>query len=199
MKSKKEIKLQNEKNISKLDIIYSETYRDISNKIIAKIDRIDLIDEVIIKVYKELYRQIETNTLPDNIDNTEYMLTIVKQILFEYYNNETPNNATFTIVEEIDSEPIDLENYNRSIIESFSKEDLEDAIKELDVLLQKALILYYVQKCTIKEIGLLLKCTEEDVTHILTKAIKLLEKYSTKPKGETNGKTNKHFKRKLHR
>lgn len=182
-------KVKELKEIQELDRIYNDTYKEVSCYVIAKIDRIDYIEKILIDIYKEVFKNIQTNGVNFLMNERRFCMDIAKKILFEYYNNSTPNNAKFNITPDLLVENIDFNTYNFSLIESYSEDYIEKTIEKLDILTQKLLILFCVQKLTIKEIGILLSYTENEISFLLSKSFHLLEKYLQENNGgKSNGK-----------
>ncbi len=149
--------------------IYNKTYNSIFRYILSKCHNLSDIDDIIQDIYTDFYFILEKKA--HKIENYEaYLMKITKNKIYKYYIYENKIKDTINDYEMLLTIP-DNFKIEQATFEKFTTEDIWNETKNLNIITQKILILYFKEEYKINEIAQFLEINESTVKTKLYRGI----------------------------
>lgn len=155
-----------QKALDKFDVIYNESYKDISRYVVLNANNIGDVKDILQNIYLEVYKNI------DKVSDKNYVFGIAKNVLKKYYRFKFLRKDDTEITDNIKSN-INLE---KTVMDKFDTELVWKYLKKKNNNIAKIIYLYYYEDFTIKEIANSLKLTESNVKNYIYRTLKELRR-----------------------
>ena len=160
------MKMTGQKALDKFDVIYNESYKDISRYVVLNANNIGDVKDILQNIYLEVYKNI------DKVSDKNYVFGIAKNVLKKYYRFKFLRKDDTEITDNIKSN-INLE---KTVMDKFDTELVWKYLKKKNNNIAKIIYLYYYEDFTIKEIANSLKLTESNVKNYIYRTLKELRR-----------------------
>lgn len=155
-----------QKALDKFDVVYNESYKDISRYVVLNANNIDDVKDILQNIYLEVYKNI------DKVSDKNYVFGIAKNVLKKYYRFKFLRKDDTEITDNIKSN-INLE---KTVMDKFDTELVWKYLKKKNNNIAKIIYLYYYEDFTIKEIANSLNLTESNVKNYIYRTLKELRR-----------------------
>lgn len=155
-----------QKALDKFDVVYNESYKDISRYVVLNANNIGDVKDILQNIYLEVYKNI------DKVSDKNYVFGIAKNVLKKYYRFKFLRKDDTEITDNIKSN-INLE---KTVMDKFDTELVWKYLKKKNNNIAKIIYLYYYEDFTIKEIANSLKLTESNVKNYIYRTLKELRR-----------------------
>ena len=153
-----------QKALDKFDVVYNESYKDISRYVVLNANNIGDVKDILQNIYLEVYKNI------DKVSDKNYVFGIAKNVLKKYYRFKFLRKDDTEITDNIKSN-INLE---KTVMDKFDTELVWKYLKKKNNNIAKIIYLYYYEDFTIKEIANSLNLTESNVKNYIYRTLKEL-------------------------
>lgn len=155
-----------QKDLDKFDMVYNESYKDISRYVVLNANNIGDVKDILQNIYLEVYKNI------DKVSDKNYVFGIAKNVLKKYYRFKFLRKDDTEITDNIKSN-INLE---KTVMDKFDTELVWKYLKKKNNNIAKIIYLYYYEDFTIKEIANSLNLTESNVKNYIYRTLKELRR-----------------------
>lgn len=155
-----------QKALDKFDVVYNESYKDISRYVVLNANNISDVKDILQNIYLEVYKNI------DKVSDKKYVFGIAKNVLKKYYRFKFLRKDDTEITDNIKSN-INLE---KTVMDKFDTELVWKYLKKKNNNIAKIIYLYYYEDFTIKEIANSLNLTESNVKNYIYRTLKELRR-----------------------
>lgn len=155
-----------QKALDKFDVVYNESYKDISRYVVLNANNISDVKDILQNIYLEVYKNI------DKVSDKNYVFGIAKNVLKKYYRFKFLRKDDTEITDNIKSN-INLE---KTVMDKFDTEIVWKYLKKKNNNIAKIIYLYYYENFTIKEIANSLNLTESNVKKYIYRTLKELRR-----------------------
>lgn len=155
-----------QKALDKFDVVYNESYKDISRYVVLNANNISDVKDILQNIYLEVYKNI------DKVSDKNYVFGIAKNVLKKYYRFKFLRKDDTEITDNIKSN-INLE---KTVMDKFDTELVWKYLKKENNNIAKIIYLYYYEDFTIKEIANSLNLTESNVKNYIYRTLKELRR-----------------------
>ncbi len=155
-----------QKALDKFDVVYNESYKDISRYVVLNANNISDVKDILQNIYLEVYKNI------DKVSDKNYVFGIAKNVLKKYYRFKFLRKDDTEITDNIKSN-INLE---KTVMDKFDTELVWKYLKKKNNNIAKIIYLYYYEDFTIKEIANSLNLTESNVKNYIYRTLKELRR-----------------------
>ena len=155
-----------QKALDKFDVVYNESYKDISRYVVLNANNIGDVKDILQNIYLEVYKNI------DKVSDKNYVFGIAKNVLKKYYRFKFLRKDDTEITDNIKSN-INLE---KTVMDKFDTELVWKYLKKKNHNIAKIIYLYYYEDFTIKEIANSLNLTESNVKNYIYRTLKELRR-----------------------
>lgn len=155
-----------QKALDKFDVVYNESYKDISRYVVLNANNIGDVKDILQNIYLEVYKNI------DKVSDQNYVFGIAKNVLKKYYRFKFLRKDDTEITDNIKSN-INLE---KTVMDKFDTELVWKYLKKKNNNIAKIIYLYYYEDFTIKEIANSLNLTESNVKNYIYRTLKELRR-----------------------
>ena len=155
-----------QKALDKFDVVYYESYKDISRYVVLNANNIGDVKDILQNIYLEVYKNI------DKVSDKNYVFGIAKNVLKKYYRFKFLRKDDTEITDNIKSN-INLE---KTVMDKFDTELVWKYLKKKNNNIAKIIYLYYYEDFTIKEIANSLNLTESNVKNYIYRTLKELRR-----------------------
>lgn len=155
-----------QKDLDKFDVVYNESYKDISRYVVLNANNIGDVKDILQNIYLEVYKNI------DKVSDKNYVFGIAKNVLKKYYRIKFLRKDDTEITDSIKSN-INLE---KTVMDKFDTELVWKYLKKKNNNIAKIIYLYYYEDFTIKEIANSLNLTESNVKNYIYRTLKELRR-----------------------
>ena len=155
-----------QKALDKFDVVYNESYKDISRYVVLNANNIGDVKDILQNIYLEVYKNI------DKVSDKNYVFGIAKNVLKKYYIFKFLRKDDTEITDNIKSN-INLE---KTVMDKFDTELVWKYLKKKNNNIAKIIYLYYYEDITIKEIANSLNLTESNVKNYIYRTLKELRR-----------------------
>ena len=155
-----------QKALDKFDVVYNESYKDISRYVVLNANNIGDVKDILQNIYLEVYKNI------DKVSDKNYVFGIAKNVLKKYYRFKFLRKDDTEITDNIKSN-INLE---KTVMDKFDTELVWKYLKKKNNNIAKIIYLYYYEDFTIKEIANSLNLTESNVKNYIYRTLKELSR-----------------------
>ncbi len=155
-----------QKALDKFDVVYNESYKDISRYVVLNANNISDVKDILQNIYLEVYKNI------DKVSDKNYVFGIAKNVLKKYYRFKFLRKDDTEITDNIKSN-INLE---KTVMDKFDTEIVWKYLKKKNNNIAKIIYLYYYENFTIKEIANSLNLTESNVKNYIYRTLKELRR-----------------------
>lgn len=155
-----------QKALDKFDVVYNESYKDISRYVVLNANNIGDVKDILQNIYLEVYKNI------DKVSDKNYVFGIAKNVLKKYYRFKFLRKDDTEITDNIKSN-INLE---KTVMDKFYTELVWKYLKKKNNNIAKIIYLYYYEDFTIKEIANSLNLTESNVKNYIYRTLKELRR-----------------------
>lgn len=155
-----------QKALDKFDVVYNESYKDISRYVVLNANNIGDVKDILQNIYLEVYKNI------DKVSDKNYVFGIAKNVLKKYYRFKFLRKDDTEITDNIKSN-INLE---KIVMDKFDTELVWKYLKKKNNNIAKIIYLYYYEDFTIKEIANSLNLTESNVKNYIYRTLKELRR-----------------------
>lgn len=155
-----------QKALDKFDVVYNESYKDISRYVVLNANNIGDVKDILQNIYLEVYKNI------DKVSDKNYVFGIAKNVLKKYYIFKFLRKDDTEITDNIKSN-INLE---KTVMDKFDTELVWKYLKKKNNNIAKIIYLYYYEDFTIKEIANSLNLTESKVKNYIYRTLKELRR-----------------------
>lgn len=155
-----------QKALDKFDVVYNESYKDISRYVVLNANNIGDVKDILQNIYLEVYKNI------DKVSDKNYVFGIAKNVLKKYYRFKFLRKDDTEITDNIKSN-INLE---KTVMDKFDTEFVWKYLKKKNNNIAKIIYLYYYEDFTIKEIANSLNLTESNVKNYIYRTLKELRR-----------------------
>lgn len=155
-----------QKALDKFDVVYNESYKDISRYVVLNANNIGDVKDILQNIYLEVYKNI------DKVSDKNYVFGIAKNVLKKYYRFKFLRKDDTEITDNIKSN-INLE---KTVMDKFDTEIVWKYLKKKNNNIAKIIYLYYYENFTIKEIANSLNLTESNVKNYIYRTLKELRR-----------------------
>lgn len=155
-----------QKALDKFDVVYNESYKDISRYVVLNANNIGDVKDILQNIYLEVYKNI------DKVSDKNYVFGIAKNVLKKYYRFKFLRKDDTEITDNIKSN-INLE---KTVMDKFDTELVWKYLKKENNNIAKIIYLYYYEYFTIKEIANSLNLTESNVKNYIYRTLKELRR-----------------------
>lgn len=155
-----------QKALDKFDVVYNESYKDISRYVVLNANNIGDVKDILQNIYLEVYKNI------DKVSDKNYVFGIAKNVLKKYYRFKFLRKDDTEITNNIKSN-INLE---KTVMDKFDTELVWKYLKKKNNNIAKIIYLYYYEDFTIKEIANSLNLTESNVKNYIYRTLKELRR-----------------------
>ena len=155
-----------QKALDKFDVVYNESYKDISRYVVLNANNIGDVKDILQNIYLEVYKNI------DKVSDKNYVFGIAKNVLKKYYRFKFLRKDDTEITDNIKSN-INLE---KKVMDKFDTELVWKYLKKKNNNIAKIIYLYYYEDFTIKEIANSLNLTESKVKNYIYRTLKELRR-----------------------
>lgn len=155
-----------QKALDKFDVVYNESYKDISRYVVLNANNISDVKDILQNIYLEVYKNI------DKVSDKNYVFGIAKNVLKKYYRFKFLRKDDTEITDNIKSN-INLE---KTVMDKFDTEIVWKYLKKKNNNIAKIIYLYYYEDFTIKEIANSLNLTESNVKNYIYRTLKELRR-----------------------
>ena len=155
-----------QKALDKFDVVYNESYKDISRYVVLNANNIGDVKDILQNIYLEVYKNI------DKVNDKNYVFGIAKNVLKKYYRFKFLRKDDTEITDNIKSN-INLE---KTVMDKFDTELVWKYLKKKNNNIAKIIYLYYYEDFTIKEIANSLNLTESNVKNYIYRTLKELRR-----------------------
>lgn len=155
-----------QKALDKFDVVYNESYKDISRYVVLNANNIGDVKDILQNIYLEVYKNI------DKVSDKNYVFGIAKNVLKKYYRFKFLRKDDTEITDNIKSN-INLE---KKVMDKFDTELVWKYLKKKNNNIAKIIYLYYYEDFTIKEIANSLNLTESNVKNYIYRTLKELRR-----------------------
>ncbi len=155
-----------QKALDKFDVVYNESYKDISRYVVLNANNIGDVKDILQNIYLEVYKNI------DKVSDKNYVFGIAKNVLKKYYRFKFLRKDDTEITDSIKSN-INLE---KTVMDKFDTELVWKYLKKKNNNIAKIIYLYYYEDFTIKEIANSLNLTESNVKNYIYRTLKELRR-----------------------
>lgn len=160
------MKMTGQKALDKFDVVYNESYKDISRYVVLNANNISDVKDILQNIYLEVYKNI------DKVSDKNYVFGIAKNVLKKYYRFKFLRKDDTEITDNIKSN-INLE---KTVMDKFDTELVWKYLKKKNNNIAKIIYLYYYEDFTIKEIANSLNLTESNVKNYIYRTLKELRR-----------------------
>ena len=160
------MKMTGQKALDKFDVVYNESYKDISRYVVLNANNIGDVKDILQNIYLEVYKNI------DKVSDKNYVFGIAKNVLKKYYRFKFLRKDDTEITDNIKSN-INLE---KTVMDKFDTELVWKYLKKKNNNIAKIIYLYYYEDFTIKEIANSLNLTESNVKNYIYRTLKELRR-----------------------
>ena len=160
------MKMTGQKALDKFDVVYNESYKDISRYVVLNANNIGDVKDILQNIYLEVYKNI------DKVSDKNYVFGIAKNVLKKYYRFKFLRKDDTEITDNIKSN-INLE---KTVMDKFDTELVWKYLKKKNNNIAKIIYLYYYEDFTIKEIANSLNLTESNVKSYIYRTLKELRR-----------------------
>ena len=158
--------MTSQKALDKFDIVYNESYKDISKYVVLNANNIGDVKDILQNIYLEVYKNI------DKVIDKNYVFGIAKNVLKKYYRFKFLRKNDTEITDNIKSN-INLE---KTVMDKFDTELVWKYLQKKNNIIAKIIYLYYYEEYTIKEIANSLNLTESNVKNYIYRTLKELRR-----------------------
>ena len=151
-----------QKALDKFDVVYNESYKDISRYVVLNANNIGDVKDILQNIYLEVYKNI------DKVSDKNYVFGIAKNVLKKYYRFKFLRKDDTEITDNIKSN-INLE---KTVMDKFDTELVWKYLKKKNNNIAKIIYLYYYEDFTIKEIANSLNLTESNVKNYIYRTLR---------------------------
>ncbi len=155
-----------QKALDKFDVVYNESYKDISRYVVLNANNIGDVKDILQNIYLEVYKNI------DKVSDKNYVFGIAKNVLKKYYRFKFLRKDDTEITDNIKSN-INLE---KTVMDKFDTELVWKYLKKKNNNIAKIIYLYYYEDFTIKEIANSLNLTESNIKNYIYRTLKELRR-----------------------
>ena len=155
-----------QKALDKFDVVYNESYKDISRYVVLNANNIGDVKDILQNIYLEVYKNI------DKVSDKNYVFGIAKNVLKKYYRFKFLRKDDTEITDNIKSN-INLE---KTVMDKFDTGLVWKYLKKKNNNIAKIIYLYYYEDFTIKEIANSLNLTESNVKNYIYRTLKELRR-----------------------
>ena len=155
-----------QKALDRFDVVYNESYKDISRYVVLNANNIGDVKDILQNIYLEVYKNI------DKVSDKNYVFGIAKNVLKKYYRFKFLRKDDTVITDNIKSN-INLE---KTVMDKFDTELVWKYLKKKNNNIAKIIYLYYYEDFTIKEIANSLNLTESNVKNYIYRTLKELRR-----------------------
>lgn len=155
-----------QKALDKFDVVYNESYKDISRYVVLNANNIGDVKDILQNIYLEVYKNI------DKVSDKNYVFGIAKNVLKKYYRFKFLRKNDTEITDNMKSS-INLE---KTVMDKFDTELVWKYLKKKNNNIAKIIYLYYYEDFTIKEIANSLNLTESNVKNYIYRTLKELRR-----------------------
>ena len=155
-----------QKALDKFDVVYNESYKDISRYVVLNANNIGDVKDILQNIYLEVYKNI------DKVSDKNYVFGLAKNVLKKYYRFKFLRKDDTEITDNIKSN-INLE---KTVMDKFDTELVWKYLKKKNNNIAKIIYLYYYEDFTIKEIANSLNLTESNVKNYIYRTLKELRR-----------------------
>lgn len=155
-----------QKALDKFDVVYNESYKDISRYVVLNANNIGDVKDILQNIYLEVYKNI------DKVSDKNYVFGIAKNVLKKYYRFKFLRKDDTEITDNIKNN-INLE---KTVMDKFDTELVWKYLKKKNNNIAKIIYLYYYEDFTIKEIANSLNLTESNVKNYIYRTLKELRR-----------------------
>ena len=160
------MKMTGQNALDKFDVVYNESYKDISRYVVLNANNIGDVKDILQNIYLEVYKNI------DKVSDKNYVFGIAKNVLKKYYRFKFLRKDDTEITDNIKSN-INLE---KTVMDKFDTELVWKYLKKKNNNIAKIIYLYYYEDFTINEIANSLNLTESNVKNYIYRTLKELRR-----------------------
>lgn len=158
--------MTSQKALDKFDVVYNESYKDISKYVVINANNIGDVKDILQNIYLEVYKNI------DKVSDKNYVFGIAKNVLKKYYRFKFLRKNDTEITDNMKSS-INLE---KTVMDKFDTGLVWKYLKKKNNNIAKIIYLYYYEDFTIKEIANSLNLTESNVKNYIYRTLKELRR-----------------------
>jgi len=151
------------------DMYFVPVFRYVYFRVDSKTEAEDLVQEVFIRVYKNLEKFQDRNKSP-----LAYFFTVARNLIIDYWRNKKEKlfdkEDILTGLPDKNSDPLQL------IEKKETQKAIRKEIKDLTPEQQEVIVLKFINGMSNKEIAILLNKTEEAIRQLQCRALKILRK-----------------------
>lgn len=160
--------------------IYDQTYKNVFKIIISKCDDVSYIQDLIQDIYQDIYIILKKKGI-NYIKGNQFIYNLARKKIYKYYNSKNKQNIQTLSYrkisdenEQINIEDLVIEEIEDDLLNKLTIDQIWDQIKKQEIIIQKILILYYMQNLRLDEIANTLNLNINTVKTKLYRATKNL-------------------------
>lgn len=161
-----------QENLKQFEMLYENTYKDVSKYVICKCAKMDDVEDILQNVYIAVFKAFSKNV---NVTKS-YVMGIAKNKVKDYYRFNYKEKIISLFSSRENLERVDRissdENIELSVIDKYDTEIVWEYLKNKKITIFKVFYLYFKLEMTIKEISKCLNLTESNVKHYLYRTIR---------------------------